>query len=67
MKLYKALVTLTGEITKAKGEVFSVPLEHIEPLLKGGFIKEVKEETPQEKVTENEDKWNNRWDTFETL
>ncbi len=56
MKLYKALVTFTGEITKAKGEVFSVPVEHIEPLLKGGFIEEVKEATPQEKVIGNEDK-----------
>ena len=56
MKLYKALVTFTGEITKAKGEVFSVPVEHIEPLLKGGFIEEVKEATLQEKVIGNEDK-----------
>lgn len=49
MKKYRALVTFTGDITKSKGEIFSLDIKQAFPLMKAGFIEEVKEK-PLEKV-----------------
>lgn len=59
MKKYRALVTFTGDITKSKGEIFSLDIKQAFPLIKARFIEEVKEK-PLEKVEiEVEDKWDN--------
>ena len=53
--MYKALVSFSGAISMAKGQVADIKNEEVvKDLLNAGYIEKVKETEPKEKVEETE-------------